>query len=506
MRKKIKTSEEYCVTSIGYCVGGDIEKAKIQAQRAGELRADIWEKYGSLQAWGKKADDLYRDFQLTNPPSMYKLDFKQWQQTFNRVIDDIHASQDAARSFVIRKIYRNFDEPEMIRNKKGQKTKEQVNPEEPNFRTVLLYALSTLDFLKYPLLHRWVREYYHRGYTQVDNQICVGSGGNGAKVTRKSKNVVTVEITGDKLPGKKNKYEKISLDFKVGRITPKGNIRIIYNKELERFEIHFSKIVKIKNDVGSGKVGVDKGFTEAFYDSNGNIHAPEIGLVMKNAVSKRHKRGKARNHLWQLAQNQNKPHILKCNLGKKHWTIFENRKKARLKKDIRSAVNNIFDDNNFVVAEDLTAIIKGKKLSKRNNRNLSEWCKGELQKSLDEIAARRGGKIILVNAAYSSQVDCRNGTLLGSRQGDLFFTFDGGNEQSDYNAALTILNRASDTEITLYMKFDKVHEVLLRRTASFLMEMGLTLQDAVEKGWLDSKHLKKKSRQKGMGKSESLVA
>jgi hypothetical protein len=68
--------------------------------------------------------------------------------------------------------------------------------------------------------------------------------------------------------------------------------------------------------------------------------------------------------------------------------------------------------------------------------------------------------------------------------------------QSDCNAAKTILNRGADREITRYMKSSEVQAVLLRRTAMFLKLEGKSLDDAVELGWLDSKHRKNSEFQK----------
>jgi hypothetical protein len=159
-----------------------------------------------------------------------------------------------------------------------------------------------------------------------------------------------------------------------------------------------------------------------------------------------------------------------------------------------------------VITEDLSSVIKGKKQAKKRNRNLSEWCKGTLQKSLDEISHRRSSTVLVVNAAYTSQVDSRNGTLLGNRVGDSFFTFDGEVIQADYNAAQNIKSRDTDPLISRYMRWDDVHSVLMRRTVSFLAEMDLTIEDAVELGWLDSKHLRSKNGKKGKAKSRCLVA
>jgi hypothetical protein len=261
-RKRINQSVEYYVTGIGYCVGGQIDAARIQAHKAGQLRSDIWNEFGSLKAWGMKADALYKAFQVSHPPSDYGIDFKQWQQTFNRVIDDIHACQDAAKSWVIRKIYSSFSQD--------------------GFRDELVKSLNTKEWMDYPLLHRWMRDAYRRGHTKVNHQICVGTG-NGAKVSRVS----------------------------------------------------------------------------------------------------------------------------------------------------------------------------------------------------------------------------RNGTLLGFRNGDSFFTFDGVVLQADCNAARNIEARFDDPEMTCYMKHSDVRRVLIHRTASFLAAMGLTLLQAVSLNWLDAKHLQGKKARIGTGKSRS---
>jgi IS605 OrfB family transposase len=146
-------------------------------------------------------------------------------------------------------------------------------------------------------------------------------------------------------------------------------------------------------------------------------------------------------------------------------------------------------DYGTLVVEDLSKHIKGKKKSSVLNRKLSEWSKGELQKALDEISIRKGAKIIFINPAYTSQVDSSNGTLLGKRVGDQFFTYRGVVFQSDKNAATNIKNRASDSEITRFMKKEEVHKILMLRTAKFLEQLGHTFESAISLGWLDKKHL-----------------
>lgn len=462
-RKRIKQSTEYYVTGIGYCVGGQIEAARSQARKTRSLRSEIWNEFGSLAAWGRKSDALYKAFQASHPPSSYALDFKQWQQTFNRAIEDIHACQEAAKSWVIRKIYRIF------------------SPD--GFRNELVKSLDSLEWMDYPLIHRWMRNAYRRGHSWLDNQICVGTG-NGAKLTRVSRNVVAVEFCGEKAGA--TRYEKIRLLFKVGRVTPKGNLRIIFRDDTGAVELHYPKLVRRTQATGVGAIGLDKGFTEAFTDEKGVSYGEGIGKVMRSATIVRHQRGRARNRLWQLAQT--KPHIHRCNLGKKRWTERENRKKRQLTTIVRTGVNQIFEQYATAITEDLSGLIKGKKQAKSKNRSLSEWCKGTLQTALEEISYRRTSEVMVVNAAYTSQVDSRNGTLLGRRCGDSFFTFDGVVLQADGNAARNIKARSDDKEISRFMKHRDVHRVLMKRTASFLAAMDLTVTEAISLCWLDPKH------------------
>jgi biotin operon repressor len=64
---------EYCVTWQAKGFDGSAQKLTkgIEiARRLGKLRQDIWNKYGSLQAWGQKSDQLLKEFKKTNPPPL----------------------------------------------------------------------------------------------------------------------------------------------------------------------------------------------------------------------------------------------------------------------------------------------------------------------------------------------------------------------------------------------------------------------------------------------------
>ncbi|WP_424098476.1 zinc ribbon domain-containing protein [Moorena producens] len=103
------------------------------------------------------------------------------------------------------------------------------------------------------------------------------------------------------------------------------------------------------------------------------------------------------------------------------------------------------------------------------------------------VAKETGSVVTTVNPAYTSQVDSQTGTLLGQRSGDRFTRYTGVVLQADQNAALNIMHRGSDTEITRWMKYADVRRVLLLRTVRYLASDGKTVTEALNLGWLNSK-------------------
>ena len=486
MARKRISKTEYCVTwqAKGYRNDSLQQNNGITiAHRLGKLRRDIWNKYGSLQAWGQKSDQLIKQFKQTSPPSLYGVAYKPWERTFQSVIDDIHAVQEAAKSFVIRKIYRHF-KPEKIVVKGKTKTLDDTS-----FRKELIKSLDSTKFLQYPLIKRWVRSEYHRGRTWVNNQIVLDA--SDCIIVRKG---TIVSITFSGTPRGKRRYEPITLKFQCGRVKPTGRLRIIFENDTVR--LCYPKILSKQPNNNTSTVGLDKGYTEGFYGSDDVVYASGIGKIMTEATDQRNLKGKRRQKLWALSRKKNNSKIKCCNLKTQNQNKFNTKVRATLRTIVRTGVNQIFDTHKQVVCEDLSRPIRNKKTSKKINRRLSAWCKGELQQAIEQVSQRRQSVVTLISAAYTSQVDSRNGTLLGRRDGDRFFTFDGEVLQADSNASMNIKNRLTDTEIGRYQKAETVQKILFKRTVSFLASMGLTIDDAVTRGWLHSKHLKGKRARK----------
>jgi hypothetical protein len=63
--------------------------------------------------------------------------------------------------------------------------------------------------------------------------------------------------------------------------------------------------------------------------------------------------------------------------------------------------------------------------------------------------------------------------LTTTRKGDCFIRYTGEVLQADYNAALNILARDNDKDINRVTPYQKVKQILLKRTACFTEKMKL---------------------------------
>jgi len=131
-----------------------------------------------------------------------------------------------------------------------------------------------------------------------------------------------------------------------------------------------------------------------------------------------------------------------------------------------------------VVSEDLTASIAKKQPWKRYNRRMSGWAKGILAEALDSVCKQRDAKHVLVNGAYTSQMDSTTGLLNGKRVGDKFYRETGDVLQADHNAALNVLARLSDPEIKRFTPYQDVRRILLARSPAQLSVNRLELGDS----------------------------
>jgi IS605 OrfB family transposase len=215
-----------------------------------------------------------------------------------------------------------------------------------------------------------------------------------------------------------------------------------------------------------------------------------LGKLLTKHSDKLKKKYQARNQIRVIANK--KPHkkqnIIENNLCIKKLNRQNERVQSQVKDTIYQATHKLVNKAEVIAAEDLTSPIKPRKFGKNVIRRLSAWTKGVIATAIETISRRRGSSVILVNSAYTSQMDSRYGILLGKRSGDSYsrqkflrnfclkYCFDGVVLQADENAAQNVLARLHDPEIDRWTPWQKVKSILLERTER--LRLGLLNQDS----------------------------
>jgi IS605 OrfB family transposase len=302
-----------------------------------------------------------------------------------------------------------------------------------------------------------MRKVCHRGHNHTHNQICVRSD-DYTIFTLKSK--VWLKIP-SLIKGK-----RIAIPLNT-TVAPKGNLRLILRNE--KIEVHYAVEVIKTNDCGTQIIGVDKGFTEVLTDSDGVHHGVNLGEVLSKESDRLKLKYQRRYKLQAIAKQ--KSYVTKHNLGRKKLDKQSVKHDAVVKTIVYQAVNAVVDKASVIVCEDLTSPISGKKASKNVSRRLSAWTKGVIAQAIENVSLRRGSTVVHVNAAYTSQMDSRNGTLSGKRRGDQFYCADGVVLQADVNAARNVLAKFNDPEIGLWTPYQQVKSILLKRAECLRLKL-----------------------------------
>ncbi|MEC4818364.1 MAG: transposase [Scytonema sp. PMC 1069.18] len=449
-------------------------------ERLGIVRSEAYNKLGSIKHWGMDWRDAYPEVRTFRTPESLGLPSKLMEWTVNDVAKAILAQQAATIANLQGKIWARYP---------GEENSEQRKEAYRKLKSTLVLSDSFLS--------RIVRDEFQRGHTSVANQIVYQR--QAYNVTRVSRYVYRLSVSG------LARGKRIQFNVRSNR-KPTGQIRLIYNYELDRFEVHFlvdfGQYIK-SPDSELTPIGIDKGYTEAFIDSNEKVHGDGLGELLTKKSNRITKKNRKRGQLFAIFRKYEKhdpvkaARILENNLSRKTENKRTRKDQAAISSLLGQASISLFATGKLkVFAEDLTEPIKNKRQSKAMSRQLNSWVKGCMRDSLEKWASWSDSVITEVNAAYTSQTDSVTLTLLGKRDGDSFTRHTGVVVQSDCNAAKAILCRGTDKEITRYMRASEVQAVLLRRTAMFLKLEGKSLEDAIELGWLDSKHRKNPEFQK----------
>lgn len=416
-----------------------------QAARLGVIRSEVWQRFGSIQGVGL-TDRSIRDAWLQENRT-FAVSANAWKETLRDAIGAIKANREAAKTTAKRAIPRHaIDKAEQKR---------------------LYTALKGNQWANDSYLSRIMRKACARGHNHTHNQIIVRSDNYSVFTLVDGGNVWL------KIPSLvKGKPLSIPLNT---AYAPQGTLRLILRDG--KVEVHYAIEVIRTNDCGTRTIGVDKGYTEVLTDSDGEQHGQGLGEVLSQESDRLKKKYQRRNKLKHIAKK--KPWVKKHNLGRKKLDRQAQKHQAKVKTLVHTAVNAVVDKAAIVVTEDLSSPIAGKKFSKDVSRRLSSWTKGVIADAIENVSRRRGSTVAYINAAYTSQMDSRNGTLSGKRRGDQFYCSDGVVLQADVNAARNVLARLHDHEIDRWTHYQQVKSILLKRTECRTVETaqpGLQLQ------------------------------
>jgi len=424
-------------------------------QAMGFMRADIWRRFGALGNVGKNALAIRTEITAGTFYAGLPVDGTIRAETTKDIVNDVLTYKAAAMV--------------KVRQAVAARTKDSVE------RKRLFTLLKKDEWLTDPFLHRQVRKHFRHGVSHTANQFVVRSDKHSSEVVN-GYLVVTIRVA--------RKYGGA-----IGLVTTTSgknvnlvgsNLRIIVKEGCA--EIHYATDKGDGRVCGDRSIGVDKGYTEALTDSDGQAHGLAFGSVLtrysdKTAVTNAH-----RNRLHALEKKHRSAgrtdkaeRIERCNLGRQKIDARRQKAQMHLRTIAFKAAHTIVDKAAVVVSEDLTSPIAAKQQWKQFNRRMGSWAKGTLADALESVCTQRKARHVLVNAAYTSQMDSPTGWLQGRRVGDKFYRENGDVLQADHNAALNVLARLGDSEITRFIPYKEVRRILLARSPAPLSVKRLEL-------------------------------
>jgi IS605 OrfB family transposase len=366
-----------------------------------------------------------------------------WKETVRDAVGDIAANRVAAKVMVRRVIARH--------------TRDQAE------RKRLYTALKADTWQTDPFLSRLMRKHWRRGHNRTHNQIIVRAD-NVRTFTLVEGGNVWLNV-----PGLAPRTS-VAVPLNTA-MAPMGTLRLILGDS--RVEVHYQidgrSLPSAARPCGDREIGVDKGYTEVLVDSDGVHHGPALGRLLTRESDRLKTTNARRAKIRSVAakaiargDHAKAARIIRHNLG----TVKKTRLAARSKQHVRTityqAVNAVVDKAALIAAEDLTRSFTGRSRGKNMNRRLAAWTKGVTARALTDVSERRGSVLVMVNAAYTSQVDPRTGAL-GVRRGDWLYCPGGVVWCADHAAAINALHRVADPDIGLHMPHSEVRRIVRER-------------------------------------------
>jgi hypothetical protein len=367
-----------------------------------------------------------------------------WKETVRDAVGDITANRAAAKVPVRKAIARH--------------SRDQAE------RKRLYTALKADKWQTDPFVSRLMRQHWRRGKNRTHDQIII-----------RSDNVRTFTLAegGDVWLNVPGLLPRTSVAVPLNTtVAPMGTVRLILrNSQVEvHYQIDARSLPSAGRPCGDREIGVDKGYTEVLVDSDGVHHGPELGRLLTRESDRLKVKNACRAKLRSVAakatargDHAKAARIARHNLG----TVKKARRANRWRQHVRTvtyrAVNAVTDKAALIAAEDLTRSFTSRCRGKNMNRRLAAWTKGVTAQALVSVSERRGSVLVMVNAAYTSQVDPRTGAL-GVRRGDRLHCPGGVVWCADHAAAINVLYRMADPDIGLHTPHSEVKRIVRERT------------------------------------------
>lgn len=324
----------------------------------GFMRADIWRRYGALKNIGKSAADIRKEITLNSFYSSLLVDGTIRAETTKDIVNDVLLYKASAMTKVRQSV--------------------AARAKDVGERKTLYTLLRKDEWLGDNFLHRQVRKHFKHGISHTNNQFIVRSDKHSSEVVD-GKLVITIRVA--------RKYgEDINLvttsSGKNVDLTG-SNLRIIIKNGLT--EIHYAAEKSAGREHGDLVIGIDKGYTEAFTDSDGIAHGDKFGQVLTQYSDETVVTNKQRNKLHALEKKHRETGkigkadcLKKNNLGRKKIDARREKTQKQLRTIAYQSAHTVVDKAAVVASEDLRSPIAKKQPWKKFNRRMSAWAKGVL--------------------------------------------------------------------------------------------------------------------------------
>ena len=293
----------------------DLNRAKhdrlaAMAARCGRVRADAWQRCSGLST-ARQSHYEIRDAWMAEGCDWHGLPARLGKATLADALGDIKACREAAK-VPVRKAIRH--------RTRGDRQE----------RHRLYSLLKQNRWDEDPFLHRQMRKRWQGGVSRYTNQIVADSGSYTTKMWHGHAWVYLQGL---------ERGQRIAIPLREKRL-PTGTLRIILQDD-GQVEIHHAvdeTAVCSARPCGTETVGVDKGYTEAFTDSDGERHGEGLGDLLAAESDDRKVKGQRRNQLRALEQKHREAgntkqadDIHRNNLGNKKWNRRQRQHNAQVR-------------------------------------------------------------------------------------------------------------------------------------------------------------------------------